>query len=107
MKSKDQVFIFYADHSITIHPVKEKFEDCIETDKNILSLVDSTTHINTTSGGIIYIFHLDLPAKVESENLKKLRRSMALKRALDFDKETSLNWDKFIPWIIAGIAIIF
>jgi hypothetical protein len=107
MKSKDQVIIFHDDQTITIHSVKEKMEDCVETDENILSLVDAKTRVNTTNGGIIYIFHLDLPAKVEAEKLKQLRRSVALKRALDFDKETGTDWAKFVPWIIAGLAIIF
>lgn len=107
MKNKDQVLIFHENQTITIHTVKEKMEDCIETAENILSLRDASTHVNTSNGGIMYIYHLDLPAKVEAEKLKQLRRSVALKRALDFDKETGTDWAKFVPWIIAGLAIIF
>lgn len=107
-QTKDQVIIFHEDNTMTFHPVLSQEGNMVETDTNLLDLKDAKTFLNASKGAMTYLFHLDLPAKIEAENLKNLRRSTALKRAFEFDRKTGeINWAAIMPYIIIILLVLF
>lgn len=82
-------------------------DNVIEFDDGLLTFGDSKKYYNELTGEVTYIYNLDIPTKLESGNLKTLRRSVALKNLFTYDKEQSFDLIKFIPYCIAIIAIIF
>lgn len=101
------VLIFDENHNLTRHKVYGIDNGCIETEDNILELEGSIKYYDQTNGGFTYIYNLDLPAKVEAENLKKLRRNTAINNLFKYDREKGLDIFKLMPWIITIVALIF
>lgn len=93
--------------SFTVQRVVQIAGDKIETDDDLLPIEAARKFVDETSGLIYYIFDLDLPAKVESNNLKSLRRSVALKRIFDYDKEQNFDLFRFLPYLIIILMAIF
>lgn len=103
----DKVIIFNDDGTIEIHSCLEKFMNAIETDTDILRMEDAKKYVDVRSGGITYIFNADIPARMEAQNLKNLRRSSALRNAFSFDKPNNPDFVKIGFAVIAILAIIF
>lgn len=101
------VLIVTENGTINEHPVFGIDSGTIETDTDMLPVVDSKKFYNETTGGFTYLFHMDIPAKVESENIKQLRRSNVIKNLMNYDKEKPLDMFKLMPYLIAVVAVIF
>ncbi|AUJ79461.1 hypothetical protein KH263_19775 (plasmid) [Bacillus velezensis] len=87
--------------------VKQIAGDSLETDNDLLPLEDAQKFINEEDGQVFYMYNLDLPAKVESEKLKQLRRSTALMNIFNYDKPKGLDLFKLMPWVVIIILAIF
>lgn len=79
----------------------------IETEMDMLPLNKAVKFYDKTNGGFTYVFNLSLPAKVESENLKQLRRSKVIQNLMTYDREKPLDIMKLVPYIVAVVAIMF
>jgi len=106
--SKNSVIIYHQESTaISIHPVLDENASMVEIDTGVLPLDDCQTYINGTKGGLIYAYNLDIPAKIESENIKALRRSVTLRNIFQFDRGGSFDFMKLMPWIIVALVIVF
>lgn len=82
--------------------------DTIEAHGYILPMSDALVRVDPVHGNPVYIFNLmTVPAAVEAENLKKLRRSQALKNMFQFERNQSLNIAQLAPWIVVAALILF
>jgi hypothetical protein len=105
--NKDIMVVFNSDTSATVSSVVEVTSDTVESQYNILPLSDSKEYVDSINGGMVYVFNAQIPALVEAEKLKSMRRSVALKRVFDFDRSTdSIDLFKWIPYVIIIIMII-
>lgn len=94
------------DGSVTFSPARQCDKGMIECEHDILPETDAKKFYDQDNGCILYVYNLDIPAKVESEKLKDLRRSVALNRIFNYDKEKPFNWFGLLPYVIAIIAIM-
>jgi hypothetical protein len=99
--------LIFTDDSLTEHPVFSIKDGMVETDITMLPEDQGVKFFNHTDGAITYVYDLPPLAKVESETLKKLKKSTVINSLFDYDKEEGFDWSKAIPWIVAIIAIIF
>jgi hypothetical protein len=102
-----KVIIFNQDGTITTNKVYGIDGNMVETEEDFLRLEDAVKYHDITNGGFTYFYHLDVPAKVESENLKNLRRSVALKNLFVYDREKGFDIFKLMPYMIAVCALLF
>lgn len=105
-KSKDKVIMFHEDGSCSVHKVIEVLGNSVEIDKGLWDIADAKKVYDHETSGSIYIFNVDLPAKVEADNLKNLRRSVTLKRMFDYDKGKEFNLTAFMPWVALLAALL-
>lgn len=105
---REQVIIYNKeDNTISIENVIEQKNGMIETKNYQLPLLNGKRVFNDTTGVITYIYNLDMPAKLESQQLKTLRRSTALLRAFDFDKDTGVKWAQLGIFTVIVLLILF
>lgn len=81
--------------------------DSIECENGIYHLSDATRYVDEWNGHIYYLFHATIPEKVEAAKLKTLRRSSALNRIFEYDRNKPLDLFKFMPYVIIIALIIF
>lgn len=81
--------------------------DTIETESGVLPLKDATRFLDEWNQKTYYMFNVDIPAKVESENLKSLRKSVSLSRIFDYDKKKPVDLVKLFPYIVIIIMVVF
>lgn len=106
--SKNRVLVFGDDNTITDQAVVDQNSECVETKNGIYHIEDCKTFIDAEKGGVVYIINAPQPAQVEAENLKKLRRSTALKRVFEFDRSTGeFQWGKIMPWVVIVLLVLF
>lgn len=105
---KNIAVLFHDNNSISVSPIIEISSDNIETKDGIFHTGDAEIYVNQAQAGLVYVYQAKIPAMVEAENLKSLRRSVALRRVFDFDTSTGqTDWLKWIPYIIIIIMIFF
>lgn len=104
---KNHKVIVFQDGSMTHHQVLGIDSGLIETEFDMLPVKDAVRYYDQTNAGFTYIFNLDLPSKVEAGTLKELRRSTAIKNIMSFDREKGFDVFKFMPYVIAVVALLF
>lgn len=104
---RDKLLIFNQDHTVEMLPVEEVSEQAVLTKKGMYQIETLTTHIDTLNGHVLYVANVDLPAKVEAENLRQLRKSTALKRMLEFNIEDKPDIFRWVPYFIIAMLILF
>lgn len=104
---KNDVLTIVSDEQISTHKVIDIVGDSIEYDDGILNLADCNRYYDVSRSGMHYIFSLDLPAKVEAQNLKTLRRSAALNNIFKFDRGKKLDLMSLMPYIIIILLVLF
>ncbi|MCU4936938.1 hypothetical protein OB966_22320 [Bacillus cereus] len=95
------------DEVVFVERVRCADSDVIETETAIYKSEDAIRYYNETDGAFLYLFNMDIPAKVEAENLKNLRRSMTLKNLFSYNTEKPFDLFKLMPWIFALGVLIF
>ncbi|HDR4573542.1 TPA: hypothetical protein QCQ70_004366 [Bacillus cytotoxicus] len=111
-KKKGETFsnhkvIIVRDDVMYVEKVRSADSDVIETETSIYKTEDANRYYNETEGSITYVFNVDIPAKVEAENLKLLRRATTIKNIFKYDTDKAFDINKMIPWIIVALALIF
>ena len=108
MKKNVKVLI-YDEEKKTIRT--EKFNlingNDLETNAGWYPLDDSQRLIDDSDGTIYYLFNVPVPAKIEAENLKHLRRSVALNNIFDYQTKKQFDLFAFMPWVIIILLAIF
>lgn len=92
---------------LTTYPVVDVIGDSVEYEEGVLNIADATKYIDNNTGGLHYIFNLDLPAVVEAKNLKLLRRSTAVNNLFKYDKGKKFDLVAFMPWVVIIALVIF
>lgn len=107
-KFNEKVILFNENNSVSIQNVIDRNANCVETDTGIYWLQESKTFVDAEKGGMVHIFNVDIPAKVEAENLKKLRRSVVLRNVFKFDRSTGeVDWMKYMPYLVIILLVLF
>lgn len=106
-QKKDKVIVFNDDQTCEMVSVRDISDVAIETERGLFYLTDVTKHLDIRNGNLVYCVNVDLPARVEAEKLRQLRRSTALKRMFEFDVKDKTDVMKFVPYIIIAMLILF
>jgi hypothetical protein len=105
---KNFAVVFYDNNQISVTPIIDIGADNIETKDAILHTGDAEIYVNNSQAGLVYVYQANIPAMVEAENLKSLRRSVALRRVFDFDTSSgAFDLFKWIPYIIIIVMVLF
>lgn len=107
MKSKDKVLVFHEDQTCEMLTVKDISDEALETERGLYYLNDVSQRLDVRNGNLVYLVNVDMPAKMEAEKLRQLRRSTALKRMFEFDVKDKTDWMKYMPYIIIMLLILF
>lgn len=105
-----QAIIFNRESGqIDIQSVIDATADMIETKNGVYHIDEQVkTYVDVQNQKLVYVFDADIPARVEAENLKMLRRSVTLKRLFDFERTPGgLDFMKLLPYIIILALILF
>lgn len=85
----------------------EVTDNKIETKEALYTKEDFDIYFDETNNTLTYISNIDITAKVEAENLKKLRRSEAINNIFDYETTKDFDLMAFMPYIIIIIMAIF
>lgn len=108
MPRKDKVLVFNSEgQTCEMLTVKDVSDEALETDAGLYYLADVTQRLDIRNGNLIYLVNVDIPAKVEAENLKKLRRSSAIKNMFNFEVKNKMDMMSLMPWAIIIALILF
>lgn len=102
-----EVMIVNPDGTLEYHDVLNMDAGFIETADSSLPVNGCDRYYNKNNAGFTFVYNLSLPAQIEAENLKSLRRSHALKNIFSYDKEKGLNGKVIIVGLILALAIVF
>ncbi|WP_144495998.1 hypothetical protein [Bacillus pumilus] len=108
MYANFRAMIFNNDtNTFSLQRVKQVAGDTLETEDDILPLGDARKVINEEDGQVFYLYHYDNHTKVESENLKRLRRSVALRGIFNYDTAKKLDIMTLLPWLVIVLLVLF
>lgn len=106
--SNIEVLIFNQDtQTVSAEKGVNILADQIETESGILELKNATRFFDEWNAKTYYMFNVDIPAKIEAENLKRLRRSVSLTRIFDYDTKKPMDLFKLFPYIIILVMAVF
>ena len=104
---KNHYVSIFTDDTMTTYPVLDMVSDDLEYEHGMLPVENAKKVFDFSTGGLHFIYNLDLPAKVEAEKLSTLRRSVAIKNIFAFDKDKGFDLMGFLPWLIIMLLIFF
>lgn len=104
---KDFKVILFQEDTVSTYPVTDLYSDVVEYENGTLKVADSEKYYDAVNGGISYVFNLDLPAQVEAENLKTLRRSTAIHNLFSYDRHKKFDLVSIMPWLIIILLVLF
>lgn len=87
--------------------IKNNLGNEIETKYGLYPKQDFEQFFDEDNNTIVYMTNIDLTAKLEAENLKKLRRSSALNNLFDYETKKQFDLMAFMPYAIIIIMAIF
>lgn len=103
-----KVMVFDEDRrTVSVQCVKDVQGDTIESVNGILHLSEADIYTDEWNGEIVYLYNVDLPARVEVENLKKLRRNTALSNLFNYQAAKPFDLFGFMPWVALIISLFF
>lgn len=102
----DRLLCIFDDGTVSIEDVIGIYGDELETSNRVLSVSELDKFVDV-SGCVFYATNLNVSSRIESENLKMLRRSIVLKNIFDYQGKKDMDVMKFLPWVIVLVAIIF
>lgn len=106
-RSNDRLLCIFDDGTVSVENVIGLDGNALESTNRVLDVSDLDKFIDV-SGSVFYATNLDIAARSESEDLKKLRRSMVVKNIFSYSgKGKKLDIMSILPWIIVAISIIF
>lgn len=108
MNNKQYVLVFDEENN-TLYQEKitEITDNKIETKNNLYPKKDFITYFDESNNTLVYLTKIDLQAKIETENLKELRRSAALNNIFNYETTKEFDLMGFMPYLIIVIMAIF
>ena len=97
----------FEENMLKTYPVIDIIDDNLEYEDGILSVSDAKIYFDASTNGMHYFFNVDIPSKVESKNLKLLRRSTALNNIFKYDRGSKFDLMSMMPWIIIVLLVLF
>lgn len=91
--------------TVSVENVKDVQGDSIESSTGLLHLNDADIYTDEWNGSIYYVYNGDLPAKVEAENLKKLRRNAALSNIFNYSSAKPFDFMSLMPWVALIVSL--
>jgi hypothetical protein len=79
----------------------------IEYEYGMLPISEGVKYYDLTGGGVHFLFNVDIPVKVEADNLRLLRRSQAIKNLFTYDRHAKFDIFKFLPWLVIILLVFF
>ncbi|MNW41492.1 hypothetical protein D3C74_186300 [compost metagenome] len=104
---KDKCLIVNDDNTCELVNVQEVSDEAIVTDRGLFYLDGVTKMLDIRNGHLLYCANLDIPARIEAEKLRQLRRSTALKRIFEFNIKDKPDYFKYVPYVIIAMLILF
>lgn len=106
-RSNDRLLCLFDDGMVSIENVLGIDGNALETTNRVLNISDLDKFVDV-SGSVFYTTKLDIEARSESEDLKKLRRSMVVKNIFSYSGASKkFDFMSVLPWVIVAISIIF
>ena len=107
-KSNIRVLIFNPETNTLNAEMGVNIEaDSIESESGVFHLSDAVRYVDEWNGNIYYVFNAQIPERLEAAKIKQLRRSTALNRIFEFDRNKPLDIVKLMPWLIILVLIVF
>lgn len=109
MKNSQLIIIDEITNTIYTEKINMVQGNQIETTEGIYTKEEHnyTRFYNEDNEGLTYVMNLDIPAKTEAENLKKLRRSVAINNAFNYQKKKGMDTMTMLLVGIIMMMIIF
>lgn len=95
----------YNENNVESYPVINIWADAVEYEKGVLPLSEATKYYDIASGGLSYVYNLDLPGRTEASKIKMLARSTAIHNMFKFDRNKPFDIFKLLPYVIAIVAL--
>lgn len=106
--SKKRVILFKEENNSIYDEIITSIDEVsIETKNNLYPRKDFIQYFDETNNSLVFISKIDVAAKIESENLKKLRRSSALNNLFNYETSKEFDLMVYMPYIIIIIMAIF
>lgn len=104
-----KIVILFDEENKTLYQenITEITDNKIETKTNLYPKKDFTTYFDESNNTLAYLSNIDLSAKIETENLKQLRRSAALNNIFDYETTKDFDLMAYMPYIIIIVMAIF
>lgn len=103
---KDKIVIFNQDQTVSIHGIEAISTEAVLTQQGTYPIQDCDKYIDTVNGSLVYTVNASIPAKVEAENIRNLRKSTVLKTIFEFERSGKFDYMKLIPWVIIALLIL-
>lgn len=101
----DRLLCIFEDGTVSLESVLGVEGNSLETVNRVVTVSDLDKFVDV-SGSVFYATNLNVASRVESENLKKLRRSSFVNNVFSYQNK-KFDFFTLIPWVIVAIAIIF
>ncbi|MBX0351818.1 MULTISPECIES: hypothetical protein [Bacillales] len=95
----------YNENNVETYPVENIWADVVQYEKGTLPLSEAKKFYDIGSGGLSYVYNLDMPAKTEANKIKMLARSVAINNMFKFDRNKPFDIFKLLPYVIAIVAL--
>lgn len=106
MKNK-VVLIDEENNSLINEKLKFIHDDSIETDKAIYPMENIRKYFNESETTMYYYVNVALPDRVETRNLKNLRRNLAIHNLFNYQTKKGISISALMPYIIIILLILF
>lgn len=107
MARKDKCLIVNEDQTVELVNVQDVSSEAVLTERGQFYLDGVKKFLDIRHGYILYVANLDMPARIEAEKLRDMRRSTALKRMFEFNVSDKPDYFKYIPYVIIALLILF
>ena len=106
--ANSKLLIRFDDGTVSLEDVICSDLDTIETKYRLLNVSETDKYV-CVDGFLVYTCNLDFSAKVESERLKSLRRSVAISNLFTVSSSSQKGFDlfKLLPYLIILVLILF
>lgn len=96
-----------SNDTLKTYNVLDVHNNDLEYAEGFLPIDDAKQYFDHSTGGLHFFYNLDLPAKLEANKLKMLRRDKALANMFNFEIDKQFDIFGFLPWLAIILLILF
>lgn len=105
---KTKVLVFNEENNTMItERFKQIAGEYLETDSDLYPIENTKKYFNENDSTLYYFVNIDFPEKVLAQDLKKLRRSVALQNIFNYDVRKPISITSLMPYFIILALILF